>query len=187
MTDRFVSIGECMVEMASLGDGTYAMGFAGDTLNTAWYLRRRLPGDWAVDYVTAVGTDAVSDRMVEFFEGAGLGTEHVARIPDRTVGLYMIQLDRGERSFAYWRSVAAAKLLASDAGRLARALAGAKVAYVSGITLGILSKEDRATLLAELRCWQWTCVPVISARRILRATITSSPMAGQPRRPSSVL
>ena len=35
-----VSIGECMVELASAGDGLYRRGFAGDTLNTAWYLHR---------------------------------------------------------------------------------------------------------------------------------------------------
>lgn len=31
----FVSIGECMVEMAELEEDRYRLGFAGDTLNTA--------------------------------------------------------------------------------------------------------------------------------------------------------
>ena len=40
MTSRFLSIGECMIEMALQEDGRYAMGYAGDTFNTAWYARR---------------------------------------------------------------------------------------------------------------------------------------------------
>ena len=35
-----------MIEMADLGDGRYARGVAGDTLNTAWYARHALPADW---------------------------------------------------------------------------------------------------------------------------------------------
>ena len=31
-----------MVELAAAGDGLYRRGFAGDTFNTAWYLRREL-------------------------------------------------------------------------------------------------------------------------------------------------
>ena len=149
MADRIVAIGECMVEMAPNADGSYRMGFAGDTLNTAWYMRRLLP-EGQVDYLTAVGTDAVSDRMLGFLGAAGLGTGHVARIADRTVGLYLIQLQDGERSFAYWRGQSAARLLAEDAARLDDGLAGAALAYVSGITLAILAPEARARLLAAL-------------------------------------
>lgn len=140
-----------MVEMAPLdAPGTYAIGFAGDTLNTAWYLRRNLPTDWRVDYVSCIGTDAVSDRMLGFLAASGIGTAHVARLPDRTVGLYLIELRNGERSFSYWRGESAARLLARDPTRLAAALAGAEVAYLSGITLAILDEVDRRTLLAAL-------------------------------------
>jgi 2-dehydro-3-deoxygluconokinase len=157
---RIVSIGECMVELAPTGDaGTFRMGFAGDTMNTAWYLRRRLPGGgaggWAVDYLTAVGTDGVSDRMVAFLAETGIGTGHIARRVDRTVGLYLIELGAGgERSFAYWRGQSAARTLASDPAALAVALGGARVAYLSGITLAILPEDDRARLLAALAAFR---------------------------------
>lgn len=141
---RFVSLGEIMVEMAPAGDGLYAMGFAGDTFNTAWYARRLLPDDWQVDYVSAVGTDGVSDDLLAFVSGAGIGTGHIRRVADRTVGLYLIQLKDGERSFAYWRGQSAARTLADDRGALAAALDGAAVIYFSGITLAILSDEARA-------------------------------------------
>ena len=148
---RVVSIGECMVEIGPAEEpGLYRMGFAGDTFNTAWYLRRRLPSDWTVDYVSAVGTDAASDSMIAFMEGAGIGTSHVARLPDATVGLYLIDLKDGERSFSYWRGQSAAKRLAEDEARLRAALSGAALAYLSGITLAILPPADRARLLTML-------------------------------------
>lgn len=79
-----------------------------------------------MDYLTAVGTDAISDRMLGFLRDAGLGTSRVARIPDRTVGLYLIELTDGERSFAYWRGQSAARLLARDPAVLAAGFAGAR-------------------------------------------------------------
>ncbi len=147
---RIVSIGECMVELAPAGDGHFALGYAGDTFNTAWYLRRLLP-EAAVDYLSAVGEDAVSSRMLDFMAAEGIGTTHVRRLTGRSVGLYLIQVDKGERSFAYWRSTSAARSLADDPAALAAGLAGARLAYLSGITLAILAPEPRAALLTALR------------------------------------
>jgi 2-dehydro-3-deoxygluconokinase len=147
---RLVSIGECMVELAPAPGGLYAQGFAGDTFNTAWYLCRLLPGTVSVDYLSAVGTDAMSDRMVGFMAGQGIGTAHVARVAGAGVGLYLIRLDAGERSFTYWRSASAARALADDADRLSAGLRGARMAYLSGITLAILAPPARARLLAAL-------------------------------------
>lgn len=147
---RIVSIGECMVELAPTGDGHFALGYAGDTFNTAWYLRRLLP-EAAVDYLSAVGEDAVSARMLDFMASEGIGTTHIRRLRDRSVGLYLIQVDKGERSFAYWRSTSAARNLADEPKVLAAGLAGTRLAYLSGITLAILAPEPRAALLAALR------------------------------------
>lgn len=150
MTDIFLSIGECMVEFAPQQGGLFAMGFAGDTFNTAWYARRLLPPEWRVSYLTAVGEDAISDRMLGFMADAGVDTSAVARHPDRTVGLYMISLNGAERSFSYWRSVSAARRLADDPDRLARAFAGVRMAYLSGITLAILDDAGRDHLHGAL-------------------------------------
>lgn len=148
---RIVAIGECMVEMAPTdGGGTYQMGFAGDTMNTAWYLRGLLTHSDQVDFFSAVGTDAISDRMVGFLQSAGIGVDHIARRCDQTIGLYMIQLQNGERSFNYWRGQSAARRLAQDQAALSHALSGADIAYFSGITLAILPPNERAQLLAAL-------------------------------------
>jgi 2-dehydro-3-deoxygluconokinase len=147
---RAVAIGECMVELAPAGAGLLRQGFAGDTFNTAWYLKRQRP-DWVVDYLSAVGTDAVSDEMLGFMANAGIGTDHVARRADRTVGLYLITLRDGERSFSYWRGQSAARTLAQDTEALERGLAGAGLAVFSGITLAILPPEGRVRLLTALK------------------------------------
>lgn len=146
---RAVSIGECMVELAPAGEGLFRQGFAGDTFNTAWYLKRLRP-DWAVDYLSAVGTDAISQAMVDFMAASGVGTSQVARRAGRTVGLYMISVKDGERSFSYWRGQSAARTLAEDAGALAGVLAGAGLAVFSGITLAILEPAARVRLLTAL-------------------------------------
>lgn len=151
MSGRFLSIGECMVELSQAGEGLLRKGFAGDTFNTAWYARLCLPADWSVDYFTAIGDDAMSDEMAAFIEKAGIGTGFIRRIRGRTPGLYMINLRNGERSFSYWRDSSAARSLAADPDSLREAVEAADVIYFSGITLAILPREDVDTLLAEIR------------------------------------
>lgn len=148
---RALCIGECMVEFFRRDDGLWSQGFAGDSLNVAWALRALAPEGSEIDYLTRVGTDALSDAMLTMFRDAGIGTAHVSRDPHRTVGLYTIQTDAaGERSFSYWRSDSAARGLASDTGRLSAAISGADLVYLSGITLAILPPPDRERLLTVL-------------------------------------
>mgnify|MGYP000306644626 FL=1 len=147
---NFLSVGECMVEMSPVDGGAYRMGFAGDTFNTAWYARRLLGDEWTVGYASCVGTDAISDRMVAAMQAAGIDTGAVRRVPDRSVGLYLIQLENAERSFAYWRGQSAARTLADDPDWLAGVFGRADVIFYSGITLAILSDTARETLCAAL-------------------------------------
>ncbi|WP_400082205.1 sugar kinase [Yoonia sp. R78084] len=144
---RTVCIGECMIEMAPTDiTGQFQMGFAGDTMNTAWYLRGLLGAEHQVDYFTALGGDSASRQMLAFLRQAGLGVDHIVQRNDRSVGLYLIQLDNGERSFSYWRGQSAARTLAQDNTVLEAVLKDADYAYFSGITLAILPPQDRAHL-----------------------------------------
>ncbi|KQZ99853.1 2-dehydro-3-deoxygluconokinase [Mesorhizobium sp. Root157] len=150
MVGRILSIGECMVELRQAEGGLMRKGFAGDTFNTAYYLRAFLPAAYAVDYFTAIGTDPVSDEMLAFMQSAGIGTSLIRRVPHRTPGLYMIHLKGGERSFTYWRSNSAARLLADDSDALRAAIDASEMIFFSGITLAILAPAAVETLLAEL-------------------------------------
>lgn len=148
---RFLSIGECMAELAPASQPEqFHLGFAGDTFNTAWFLARLNP-EADVAYFTAVGDDTISAQMCEMFEQSGINSAHVQRLEQRTVGLYLISLDNGERSFSYWRGQAAARQLADDPQALAEAMAQSDTIYFSGITLAILDAPGRATLLHALK------------------------------------
>ncbi|WEJ58279.1 sugar kinase [Devosia sp. FJ2-5-3] len=147
---RIVSIGECMIEMSGGEDRLYRLGYAGDTLNTAWYLRALLGDDFRVDYATALGADRYSDDIRAFLKANDIGTDHIQTIPSRRPGLYMIHQDKGDRHFTYWRDNSAAKLLADDKEALSKAVDGASLVYFSGITLAILAPKARGRLLGAI-------------------------------------
>lgn len=146
-TGGIVSIGECMVELSTLGGETWRMGFAGDTLNTLWTLRALSPEDRPAGYVTAFGDDPFSARQMAFFRENSIGTAKSPIIPGARPGLYAIMLDGAERSFTYWRSDSAARQLASDPEALRESLRDQALVYFSGITLAILDAPGRQTLL----------------------------------------
>ncbi|MCC1491789.1 sugar kinase [Cognatishimia sp. F0-27] len=148
---RVLAIGECMAELAPTeAEGEFRLGFAGDTFNTAWYLARCAP-DLQVSYLTVVGDDAISLKMRGFMATSGIDDRFVQTSSTRTIGLYLISLDQGERSFSYWRGQSAARSLADDADALNQAMAEADLIYFSGITLAILPPERRTALLGALR------------------------------------
>jgi 2-dehydro-3-deoxygluconokinase len=151
-TLRVASIGECMVELRHRSETELDLAFGGDTLNFAVYLAR-LTRDRGVrvDYATALGDDAYSDAMLAMWQDERVGTELVARLPGRLPGLYMIRVDeRGERTFTYWRSAAAARdmLKGKRAEQVREKLAGCDLLYLSGITLSILDAPQRRALMA---------------------------------------
>ena len=147
---RFVSVGECMIEMSGGEDGLYRLGYAGDTLNTAWYARARLGEDWDVDYVTALGDDMYSQQMADFFDENGIGVDYIQQVENRRPGLYMIHQAHGDRHFTYWRGQSAAKFMAEDPEALYEAFEGADIAYFSGISLAILAPRARGKLMKAI-------------------------------------
>ena len=145
---RIACVGEAMVELSLDRDGTTApLGFAGDTLNTAIYLARERPGVHDVDFVTCLGTDSFSDRMIAFIESEDV-SPRVVRHDSRLPGLYAISTDAdGERSFSYWRENSAARTLFQRAGADDFSiLDGCDAVYLSAITQAILPPETRTAL-----------------------------------------
>ncbi len=140
-----------MAELAPVdGVREFKLGFAGDTFNTAWYLAQ-VASDIDVSYLTAVGDDAISQDMRTFMKDSRICDTHVQVIAGKTVGLYLIHLNNGERSFSYWRNDSAARQLAVDEIALGRAVGDADLIYFSGITLAILDPQSREKLLNTLR------------------------------------
>lgn len=156
MPPETICLGEVMVEL-SLNDAapdTARIGYAGDTFNTSVYLKRSAPGV-GVAYATKLGQDKLSDRIVSLMKRETLDTSLVLRDPARLPGLYAISTDAaGERSFLYWRDRAAARKLFDAPALDFKPLKGARLLYLSAISLAILTQDDRDRLfegLAALR------------------------------------
>jgi 2-dehydro-3-deoxygluconokinase len=143
---RFVCIGECMVELSAAGEGLLARRFAGDAYNTAVYFKRALPSA-QVKFLTAVGVDPMSLAMRGAWRADGVEGDLAFTVPARRPAIYLIETDLGgERQFHYWRGESAARewfsMLYAAGG--AAQLAGASLIYLSGISLAILSPQERA-------------------------------------------
>lgn len=144
-------IGECMIELSE-NQANIVRHFGGDTLNTAVYLTRANP-NLSVHYVSALGTDPMSSAMLEQWQKEGVHTELVQRLDNKLPGLYLINTDnQGERTFHYWRNDAAARywLRSPKAPMICQQLLDFDYIYLSGISLAILSPEDRELLLQQL-------------------------------------
>ncbi len=147
----FLSVGECMIEMAPLEDGNFRFGIAGDTLNTAWYARALMPqSQWDIAYLTRLGDDPYSHKIRTFLSENNIDTGFITTDEKRRPGLYLVEISNGERSFTYWRDTSAARALADDEENLKAALTAASIIYFSGITLAILQPERRAYLLEAI-------------------------------------
>jgi 2-dehydro-3-deoxygluconokinase len=144
---KIACIGECMIELSGidLPTGAARIGFAGDTANMAIYLAR---AGCDVSYVTNLGTDGFSDRMLQILADEGIATDLIGRHPSRLPGLYAIETDAaGERSFRYWREASAARTLFAGLGAALADLARFDVICLSGITLAVLPPDIRAALI----------------------------------------
>ena len=149
-TGRLLAIGEVMAEIRTAGDDGFALGFAGDTYNTAVYAAREIGVPGAVAYLTRVGSEPLSAALMERAAGEGIDTTHVAVDPDRNIGIYSVSTDaHGERSFHYWRADSAARRLFA-VEETAMFMPGAEIIYLSGITLAILAPAARYRLVEAL-------------------------------------
>ena len=151
--NKIASIGECMLELsaAQAQPNLRRLGFGGDTLNTAVYLARL---DVPVDYVTALGDDPYSERMIEAWREDNVGTDLVQRIAGRLPGLYMIEVDEhGERRFYYWRQQAPAREIFGNerTAGLCQKLLKYEWLYLSGISLSLYGEAGRERLFDLLR------------------------------------
>ncbi|MDB5446393.1 MAG: kdgK [Phenylobacterium sp.] len=146
-----VAIGECMVEVGLIGPGQAALGYAGDTFNTAVYLRRL---GRSVAYGTAVGgDDPFSAGILRLMADEGVDASLVRQVEGRLPGVYAIDRDpAGERRFFYWRAESPARdyFALADRDALHRAVTEAKLVYVSGVTLAIIGEAGRQVLLELL-------------------------------------
>ena len=142
--NKVVVIGECMLELSARDSNSYQKQFAGDTFNTALYLKRSA-SHLNVSYLTAVGEDLLSKEFVLMLDREGIDASLIQYSSERHLGSYIVRTDQqGERSFLYWRESSAARnlfyLYKGD-------LEGCDLIYFSGISLAILDHTQRERLI----------------------------------------
>jgi 2-dehydro-3-deoxygluconokinase len=153
-TKNIACFGEAMVELmlGDAGNDNAALGFAGDTLNCAIYLKRLLGESAQITFITKLGQDPLSIRTKKFIESESIDTSRIEQSPTRSIGLYAIETDKlGERTFSYWRGQSAARtLFQTQDGNDFSILSGFDVLCFSAISLAILPANTRRALLSEL-------------------------------------
>ena len=139
--------GEAMMELVPSSDGkTAQLSPAGDVFNSAVYFQRLSGANASARFVSVVGDDPFSDKIIEVAANENIDVGGVRRKPDASCGLYSITTsETGERSFSYWRNASAARGLFSDPQDF-DALQDCGVVLVTGITLAIISAEARTRL-----------------------------------------
>jgi 2-dehydro-3-deoxygluconokinase len=144
-------IGECMLELRNSAD-QYKMGFGGDVFNTAVYAVRE---GLEVTFFSAVGDDHYSNYLLDCWQRERVSTATVRVIPSATPSLYIINTDdQGERSFYYWRDASPFKSWLAPGqyvDKLGDELQRCQCVYFSGITLALLSPEQRLLLFGLLK------------------------------------
>lgn len=156
---RIACVGEAMIEVSvstahNENEAVQTrLGFAGDTLNTAIYLKRIIGDAAQVSYITRVGKDVFSDQLLEFIQAEAISTHAIERCSTKIPGLYAITTDtNGERSFTYWRDSSAARdLFQTPQGFSFDTLSQFDVIFFSGISLAILPTAVRDAWIDWLR------------------------------------
>lgn len=148
---KILSIGECMAEFSPDEQlGKFNLGFAGDTFNTAWYIANN-HADVNSAYFSKVGDDELSDQMLKFMSDNQVDTRYITTVAGSTIGLYLISLVDGERTFSYWRNKSAATFLGQNVDDVGNAMKKQDMIYFSGITLAILDQNSRKNLFSCLK------------------------------------
>jgi 2-dehydro-3-deoxygluconokinase len=147
---RACFFGECMIELADAGHSLFKKGIAGDTYNTAVYFSRLAPVPWRTQYAAGVSDDRQGIEMLDAWAREGVEGSLARKVPDRSLGLYMIKLDAsGERYFSYWRDHSAARAYFDvDVTPLEQSAPSIGLFYLSGISVAILPPRGRERLLA---------------------------------------
>ncbi|WOH35736.1 sugar kinase [Thalassotalea fonticola] len=142
-------IGECMMELNTQSSNAFSYSFAGDTYNTAVYAKR-WQSSLKVSYLTSVGTDATSEKMLDSWSEESIDASLVLTVKDKQPGIYLITTDDdGERTFNYWRKDSAATKLITALEQRGGidSVPDFDYVYFSGISLAILSDKDKTILL----------------------------------------
>ncbi len=149
MTADLLCMGEPMLEFNQLplqADGTrhYLEGHGGDTSNAAIAAARQ---GARVGYITALGIDMPGDSFMALWERERVDVSTVIRTDRWQTGVYFVTHDERGHHFLHYRANSAAAMY-TPADLPERAIASARMFYVSGISQGISTTATDAVFAA---------------------------------------
>ncbi|HEA16363.1 MAG TPA: sugar kinase [Pseudoalteromonas prydzensis] len=154
-----------MIKVAFFGEAMHELSlndepcFGGDSYNSAVYLKRLVMSHAEVYFVSAIGSDELSDRAFIRWQKQGLNLQYVLRSDVRTLGAYGIVVDdSGERTFHYDRKDSAAREY-FNLDKQQAFLAALKhklfdYVYFSAISLAILDEQSRQLFMAAIAAFK---------------------------------
>ena len=134
-----LAIGESMIELRQSGDHELRWTFAGDALNCAAAFAGANPAA-NVQHLTGLGDDNQSTELEHFCASLGVDPSPSVVVPGRSLGLYWITTEDGDRRFTYWRNDSAARHLFQMGTRFFTD-PRPDLIIVSGITLAIAGRS----------------------------------------------
>ena len=144
-------MGEVMIELIA-APTTAKLSVAGDSYNTAVYLKRLLNKGETVSYITALGDDGFSTRITADMARHEIDASYVEIRAGTMPGLYAIETDAaGERAFSYWRDSAAVRSLFQPPCQVELpCLLDFDLLFLTGISIAVLPSDTRKALLAQI-------------------------------------
>ena len=148
---KIACMGEVMIELIA-APTTAKLSVAGDSYNTAVYLKRLLNKGETVSYITALGDDGFSARITDDMVRHEIDASYVEIRAGAMPGLYAIETDAaGERAFSYWRDSAAVRSLFQPPCQVELpCLLDFDLLFLTGISIAVLPSDTRKALLAQI-------------------------------------
>jgi 2-dehydro-3-deoxygluconokinase len=143
---EILCLGEAMVEFNQANaDGSFVMGFGGDTSNCAIAAAR---SGGKAGYITAIGADLFGEHLLDLWVRENVDVRGVWRHPQAPTGVYFVTHGPRGHQFSYLRKGSAASLMQPT--DLPGGLIGAaKFLHVSAISQAI-SETAAETVLAAI-------------------------------------
>ena len=148
---KIACMGEVMIELIA-APTTAKLSVAGDSYNTAVYLKRLLNKGETVSYITALGDDGFSARITDDMARHEIDASYVEIREGAMPGLYAIETDAaGERAFSYWRDSAAVRSLFQPPCQVELpCLLDFDLLFLTGISIAVLPSDTRKALLVQI-------------------------------------
>ncbi len=147
---KMLIIGESLLEFCQAEDGRFVLDYGGDVLTAGLYLSRlQEHTKLSIDFLTVVGNEPFSHKMVEYWKSEKIGVDLVTYAKGKAPGSYIMRPDAEHPDYCYYRGNMASRDLfqVKENIVLADSIDRYDYLYLSINTVNMLTHLDQETLL----------------------------------------